>query len=159
VGGEPGVGKSTLLLQALLGMEARGVSTLLVSGEESAGQVKLRSIRLGGGKSGLRLITETQSEPVAASLEQLQPSACVVDSVQTLWSSAIGSTPGSVAQIREVTAQLLQVAKTNGIALILVGHVTKDGELAGPRVLEHMVDAVLSFEGDRAQPFRILRAV
>ena len=159
VGGEPGVGKSTLLLQALLGMEARGVSTLLVSGEESAAQVKLRSVRLGGGGSGLRLITETQTEAVVAALEQLQPSVCVVDSVQTLWSAAVGSTPGSVAQIREVTAQLLQVAKTHGIALILVGHVTKDGELAGPRVLEHMVDAVLSFEGDRAQPFRILRAV
>jgi DNA repair protein RadA/Sms len=159
VGGEPGVGKSTLLLQALLGMEAAGVLTLLVSGEESAAQVKLRSVRLGGGASGLRLITETQSESVAAALEQLRPAACVVDSVQTLWSGAIGSTPGSVAQIREVTAQLLQVAKTNGIALILVGHVTKDGELAGPRVLEHMVDAVLSFEGDRTQPFRILRAV
>ena len=159
VGGEPGIGKSTLLLQALLSMEAAGVSTLLVSGEESAAQVKLRSVRLGGGKSGLRLITETQSEQVAAALEQLQPAACVVDSVQTLWSAAIGSTPGSVAQIREVTSQLLQVAKTNGVGLILVGHVTKDGELAGPRVLEHMVDAVLSFEGDRAQPFRILRAV
>jgi DNA repair protein RadA/Sms len=159
VGGEPGVGKSTLLLQTLLSMEARGVSALLVSGEESAAQVKLRSIRLGGRRSALRLITETQSESIVAALEQLQPSACVVDSVQTLWSAAVGSTPGSVAQIREVTAQLLQVAKANGIALVLVGHVTKDGELAGPRVLEHMVDAVLSFEGDRAQPFRILRAV
>ena len=159
VGGEPGVGKSTLLLQALLGMEARGVSTLLVSGEESAAQVKLRSVRLGGGTSGLRLITETQSEAVSAALEQLQPQVVVVDSVQTLWSAGVGSTPGSVAQIREVTSQLLQVAKASGIALVLVGHVTKDGELAGPRVLEHMVDAVLSFEGDRAQPFRILRAV
>jgi DNA repair protein RadA/Sms len=159
VGGEPGVGKSTLLLQALLGMEARGVPTLLISGEESAAQVKLRSVRLGGGASGLGLVTETQSEVVAAALEHLQPAACVVDSVQTLWSSAIGSTPGSVAQIREVTSQLLHVAKANGIALVLVGHVTKDGELAGPRVLEHMVDAVLSFEGERAQPFRILRAV
>jgi DNA repair protein RadA/Sms len=159
VGGEPGVGKSTLLLQALLAMESTGVSTLLVSGEESAGQVKLRSVRLGGGASSLRLVTETQTEAVVAALEQMQPAACVVDSVQTLWSSGVGSTPGSVAQIREVTAQLLQVAKSHGIALILVGHVTKDGELAGPRVLEHMVDAVLSFEGDRAQPFRILRAV
>jgi DNA repair protein RadA/Sms len=159
VGGEPGVGKSTLLLQALLGMEARGISTLLVSGEESAAQVKLRSVRLGGGMSGLRLITETQSEAVTAALEQLHPQAVVVDSVQTLWSAGVGSTPGSVAQIREVTSQLLQVAKSSDIALVLVGHVTKDGELAGPRVLEHMVDAVLSFEGDRAQPFRILRSV
>jgi DNA repair protein RadA/Sms len=159
VGGEPGVGKSTLLLQALLDMESRAVPTLLISGEESPAQVKLRSVRLGGNRSGLKLITETQSEAVVAALEHLQPAACVVDSVQTLWSAAVGSTPGSVAQIREVTAQLMQVAKANGIALILVGHVTKDGELAGPRVLEHMVDAVLSFEGDRAQPFRILRAV
>jgi DNA repair protein RadA/Sms len=159
VGGEPGVGKSTLLLQALLSMEARGVSALLVSGEESAAQVKLRSVRLTGDSSGLRLLTETQTEVVVAALEHLKPAACVVDSVQTLWSTEVGSTPGSVAQIRDATAQLLRVAKTNGIALVLVGHVTKDGELAGPRVLEHMVDAVLSFEGERAQPFRILRAV
>ena len=159
VGGEPGVGKSTLLLQALLSMETRGVSTLLISGEESAAQVKLRSVRLTGDGSGLRLLTETQTEVVVAALEHLRPSACVVDSVQTLWSTEVGSTPGSVAQIRDATAQLLRVAKTNGIALVLVGHVTKDGELAGPRVLEHMVDAVLSFEGERAQPFRILRAV
>jgi DNA repair protein RadA/Sms len=159
VGGEPGVGKSTLLLQALLSMEARGVPTLLISGEESAAQVKLRSVRLGGEGSKLRLLTETQTELAVASLEHLRPGVCVVDSVQTLWSTEVGSAPGSVAQIRDATAQLLRVAKDNGIALVLVGHVTKDGELAGPRVLEHMVDAVLSFEGERAQPFRILRAV
>ena len=159
VGGEPGIGKSTLLLQALLAMEARGESALLISGEESAAQVKLRSARLGRGGQGLRLLTETQTEVVAATLEDLKPGVCVVDSVQTLWSSEVGSTPGSVAQIREATGQLLRVAKAEGIALVLVGHVTKDGELAGPRVLEHMVDAVLSFEGERAQPFRILRAV
>jgi len=159
VGGEPGVGKSTLLLQTLLGMEARGVATLLVSGEESAAQVKLRSVRLGGEGSRLRLLPETQTENVVAALEHLKPAVCVVDSVQTLWSGQINSTPGSVAQIREATSQLLRVAKDNGIALVLVGHVTKDGELAGPRVLEHMVDTVLSFEGERAQPFRILRAV
>ncbi|MBN1320921.1 MAG: DNA repair protein RadA [Thermoleophilia bacterium] len=159
VGGEPGVGKSTLLLQSLLSMESRGVSTLLVSGEESAGQVKLRSVRLGGEGSRLRLLPETQTETVVAALEQLKPAVCVVDSVQTLWSAEVGSTPGSVAQIRDATAQLLRVAKDNSISLVLVGHVTKEGELAGPRVLEHMVDAVLSFEGERAQPFRILRAV
>ena len=159
VGGEPGVGKSTLLLQALLGMEARDVSTLLVSGEESAAQVKLRSVRLGGKDSRLRLVTETQTENVAAALEHLKPLVCVVDSVQTLWSAEIGSAPGSVAQIRDASARLIRAAKDEGIALVLVGHVTKDGELAGPRVLEHMVDAVLSFEGERAQPFRILRAV
>ncbi len=162
VGGEPGVGKSTLLLQALLSMEARGVSTLLISGEESPAQVKLRSTRLGGTQPGmgdLRLLTETQTESVVAALEHLRPEVCVVDSVQTLWSSEVGSTPGSIAQIRDSTAQLLRVAKAGGMALVLVGHVTKEGELAGPRVLEHMVDAVLSFEGERTQPFRILRAV
>ncbi len=159
VGGEPGVGKSTLLLQALLDMESQGISVILVSGEESAAQVKLRSVRLGGADSRLRLLTETQSDMVVESLEQLKPAVCVVDSVQTLWSPEVGSAPGSVAQIRDATARLLRVAKDGGIALILVGHVTKDGELAGPRVLEHMVDAVLSFEGERTQPFRILRAV
>ena len=141
-------------------MEARGVSTLLISGEESAAQVKLRSVRLGGGGSGLRLLTETQTRERGGGpgATPARPSA---------WSTPCrrcgprrsGSTPGSVAQIRDATAQLLRVAKANGIALVLVGHVTKDGELAGPRVLEHMVDAVLSFEGERAQPFRILRAV
>jgi DNA repair protein RadA/Sms len=160
LGGEPGVGKSTLLLQSLLRMEAAGVSTLLVSGEESAAQVKLRSNRLDGGSSSrLRLVGETQTEAVVACLEHLRPAVCVVDSVQTLWSPELGSTPGSVAQIRDAAGRLLRVAKTCNIALVLVGHVTKDGELAGPRVLEHMVDAVLSFEGERAQPFRILRGV
>jgi DNA repair protein RadA/Sms len=159
VGGEPGVGKSTLLLQSLLTMEGRGISALLISGEESSSQVKLRSVRLGGENSGLRLLPETQTEALVRALEQLKPAVCVVDSVQTLWSEEIGSTPGSVAQIKEATAQLVRVAKDNDIALVLVGHVTKEGELAGPRVLEHMVDAVLSFEGERAQPFRILRAV
>jgi DNA repair protein RadA/Sms len=159
VGGEPGVGKSTLLLQALLGMEAHGVSALLISGEESSSQVKLRSVRLGGESSTLRLLPETQTESLVRALEQLKPAVCVVDSVQTLWSEEVGSAPGSVAQIKDATAQLLRVAKDNDMALVLVGHVTKEGELAGPRVLEHMVDAVLSFEGERAQPFRILRAV
>lgn len=159
VGGEPGIGKSTLLLQALLSMEHRQVAALLVSGEESPAQVKLRAVRLGGERSKLTLLAETQTEAVLAALEQHKPAVCVVDSVQTLWSGEIGSPPGSVAQIRDATAQLLRAAKENGISLVFVGHVTKDGELAGPRVLEHMVDAVLSFEGERAQPFRILRAV
>jgi DNA repair protein RadA/Sms len=159
LGGEPGIGKSTLLLQALIGMEAAHIPTLLISGEESPAQVKLRSARLSGDGSGLRLLGETQTEVVVAALEQLKPSVCVVDSVQTLWSADVGSAPGSVAQIRDATSQLVRVAKAHSIALILVGHVTKEGELAGPRVLEHMVDAVLSFEGERAQPFRILRAV
>ncbi len=140
-------------------MESRGVTALLVSGEESSSQVKLRSVRLGGESSRLRLLAETQTESVVRAVEQLKPAVCVVDSVQTLWSEDVGSTAGSVAQIREAAAHLLRAAKDNDIAMVLVGHVTKEGELAGPRVLEHMVDAVLSFEGDRAQPFRILRAV
>jgi len=159
VGGEPGVGKSTLLLQSLLSMESRGVLSLLVSGEESTSQVKLRSVRLGGEASRLRLLPETQSEAVVRAIEEARPQVCVVDSVQTLWSPEVASAPGSVAQIRDAATQLQRLAKDNDIALVLVGHVTKEGELAGPRVLEHMVDAVLSFEGDRAQPFRILRAV
>jgi DNA repair protein RadA/Sms len=159
VGGEPGVGKSTLLLQVLLHLESRSLPVLLVSGEESATQVKLRSVRLGQAGSRLRLITETQTEAVVAALEHLKPAVCVVDSVQTLWSGQLGAAPGSIAQIRDATAQLLRVAKEGGVALVLVGHVTKDGELAGPRVLEHMVDGVMSFEGERTQPYRILRAV
>ena len=160
VGGEPGIGKSTLLLQSLLELERRGVSTLLVSGEESAAQVKMRARRLANGDSGgLRLVSETRVEAVAACLEEQSPAVCVVDSVQTLWSDGIGSAPGSASQIREAAGQLLRLVKQSGTALVLVGHVTKDGVLAGPRVLEHMVDTVLAFEGDRGQPYRILRAV
>ena len=157
VGGEPGIGKSTLLLQTLLGLQQAGVATLLVSGEESAGQVKLRARRLTDSPDALPLICETEVEAVVACLEEHAPAVCVVDSVQTLWSSALTSAPGSVSQIREATGRLLRVAKESGITLVLVGHVTKSGDLAGPRVLEHMVDVVLAFEGDRGQPFRILR--
>jgi DNA repair protein RadA/Sms len=160
VGGEPGIGKSTLLLQALLEMEGRGVATLLVSGEESAAQVKMRARRLADGDAGrVRLVGETRVEAVIACLEEQAPAVCVVDSVQTLWSDAVNSAPGSVSQIRETAGQLLRSAKGSGTALVLVGHVTKDNSLAGPRVLEHMVDTVLAFEGDRGQPYRILRAV
>lgn len=166
IGGEPGIGKSTLLLQALMQLEAAGVSTLLVSGEESPGQVKLRARRLAAGRGGLRpsapgglrLLTETQVERVVGALERERPAVCVVDSVQTLWSAVSSSAPGSVAQVREVTGRLVRVAKAEGVILLLVGHVTKDGYLAGPRVLEHMVDAVLAFEGDRDHAYRILRA-
>ena len=166
IGGEPGIGKSTLLLQALMELDAAAVPTLLVSGEESPAQVKLRERRLaagaaagpGDGAGGLRLLAETQVERLVGALEKERPAVCVVDSVQTLWSEASSSTPGSVAQVREVTGQLVRVAKTEGVILLLVGHVTKDGYLAGPRVLEHMVDAVLAFEGDREHAYRILRA-
>jgi DNA repair protein RadA/Sms len=157
VGGEPGIGKSTLLLQTLLGLQQAGVATLLVSGEESAGQVKLRARRLSEAPDALPLICETEVEAVVACLEAHAPAVCVIDSVQTLWSSALTSAPGSVSQIREATGRLLRVVKATGTTLVLVGHVTKSGDLAGPRVLEHMVDVVLAFEGDRGQPFRILR--
>ncbi|HZK49429.1 MAG TPA: DNA repair protein RadA, partial [Thermoleophilia bacterium] len=159
VGGEPGIGKSTLLLQALLSLQGRGIPTLLVSGEESAAQVKMRARRLEGPFDGLRLISETRTGSVVACLDEHRPAVCVVDSVQTLWSEDISSAPGSVSQIRDVTGQLLRVAKEKGIIMLLVGHVTKSGDLAGPRVLEHMVDAVLSFEGDRSRPYRLLRGV
>ena len=158
VGGEPGVGKSTLLLSALGAVAADGRRALLVTGEESVAQVKLRAARIGG-TDGVDIVAETELETVCATLEKERPDVCVVDSVQTLYSSELGSAPGSVAQVREAAARLLRVAKENGVATILVGHVTKDGAVAGPRVLEHLVDCVLQFEGDRYHAHRVLRAV
>jgi DNA repair protein RadA/Sms len=157
VGGEPGVGKSTLLLMALaaISLERRA---LLVTGEESTAQVKLRAARLGGADR-VEILAETELEAVCATLEYERPAVCVIDSVQTLYSAEVGSAPGSVAQVREVAGRLLRVAKELGIATILVGHVTKDGSVAGPRVLEHLVDCVLQFEGDRYRAHRVLRAV
>jgi DNA repair protein RadA/Sms len=157
VGGEPGVGKSTLLLSALAAISCDRRS-LLVTGEESVAQVKLRAARLGGAGQ-VEILAETELDAVCATLETERPDVCVIDSVQTLYSSEIGSAPGSVAQVREAAARLLRVAKENGVAIILVGHVTKDGSVAGPRVLEHLVDCVLQFEGDRYHEHRILRAV
>jgi DNA repair protein RadA/Sms len=157
VGGEPGVGKSTLLLMALAAMSDT-MGTLLVTGEESAAQVKLRADRLGGA-AGIQILAETELEAVCATLERERPHVCVIDSVQTLYSAELGSTPGSVAQVREAAARLLRLAKERGIAVFLVGHVTKDGAVAGPRVLEHLVDCVLQFEGDRYREHRVLRAV
>jgi DNA repair protein RadA/Sms len=156
VGGEPGVGKSTLLLSALasISKERRAV---LVTGEESSAQVKLRAARLGGAEQ-VEVLAETELESVCATLEQERPDVCVIDSVQTLYSSELGSAPGSVGQVREAAARLLRVAKEAGVATILVGHVTKDGAVAGPRVLEHLVDCVLQFEGDRYHEHRVLRA-
>ena len=156
VGGEPGVGKSTLLLSALASMSDKR-RALLVTGEESAAQVKLRAGRLGGAEQ-VEILAETELEAVCATLEQERPAVCVIDSVQTLYSSELGSAPGSVAQVREAAARLLRVAKEAGVATILVGHVTKDGAVAGPRVLEHLVDCVLQFEGDRYHEHRVLRA-
>jgi DNA repair protein RadA/Sms len=156
LGGEPGVGKSTLLLTALAAI-SRDRRALLVTGEESTAQVKLRAARLGGAER-VEILAETELEAVCATLEQERPDVCVIDSVQTLSSSELGSAPGSVAQVREAAARLLRVAKESGVATILVGHVTKDGAVAGPRVLEHLVDCVLQFEGDRYHAHRVLRA-
>jgi DNA repair protein RadA/Sms len=156
VGGEPGVGKSTLLLSALAAI-SKDRRALLVTGEESTAQVKLRAARLGGAGK-VEILAETELETVCATLERERPEACVIDSVQTLYSSEIGSAPGSVAQVREAAARLLRVAKQSHVATFLVGHVTKDGTVAGPRVLEHLVDCVLQFEGDRYQAHRVLRA-
>jgi DNA repair protein RadA/Sms len=156
VGGEPGVGKSTLLLTALRSI-AESRRALLVTGEESVAQVKLRAERLGGSGS-VEILAETDLEAVCATLEQESPSVCVIDSVQTLHAGDVGSAPGSVSQVREAAARLLRVAKENEVATFLVGHVTKDGAVAGPRVLEHLVDCVLQFEGDRYHAHRVLRA-
>ncbi len=157
VGGEPGVGKSTLLLMALQAMSSTRRS-LLITGEESVAQVKLRADRLGGA-GNVQILAETELDTVCATLERERPDVCVIDSVQTLYSADLGSAPGSVAQVREAASRLLRVAKESGVATFLVGHVTKDGAVAGPRVLEHLVDCVLQFEGDRYHAHRVLRAV
>jgi DNA repair protein RadA/Sms len=157
VGGEPGVGKSTLLLSALAAMSTTR-RCLLSTGEESVAQVKLRADRLGGA-GDVGILAETELDAVCATLERERPEVCVIDSVQTLYAAELGSAPGSVAQVREAAARLLRVAKAAGVATFLVGHVTKDGSVAGPRVLEHLVDCVLQFEGDRYHAHRILRAV
>jgi DNA repair protein RadA/Sms len=157
VGGEPGVGKSTLLLSALTAMSTTRRS-LLITGEESVAQVKMRADRLGGA-GNVTILAETELDAVCATLERERPEVCVIDSVQTLYAAELGSAPGSVAQVREAAARLLRVAKAAGVATFLVGHVTKDGSVAGPRVLEHLVDCVLQFEGDRYHAHRVLRAV
>ncbi len=157
VSGDPGIGKSTLLLMALRAMSAER-KTVLVTGEESAAQVKLRADRLGGAAE-VGILAETNLDDVCATLEHERPEVAVVDSVQTLYAPELGSAPGSVAQVREAAARLLRLAKEERIALFLVGHVTKDGAVAGPRVLEHLVDCVLHFEGDRYRSHRVLRAV
>jgi DNA repair protein RadA/Sms len=157
VGGEPGVGKSTLLLAALGAIARGGGAALLVTGEESAAQVSLRARRLGS-VDDVRILAETDLDVVCATLESERPAVCVIDSVQTLHTPVLGSAPGSVAQVREAATRLLRVAKEAGVATVLVGHVTKDGSVAGPRVLEHLVDCVLQFDGDRYHEHRVLRA-
>jgi DNA repair protein RadA/Sms len=160
IGGSPGIGKSTLTTMALANLAAAGRRTLYVSAEESAAQIKLRAERLGAG-AALRIptIAETDLATVLATLERERPDACVVDSVQTLHSTALSGAPGSVGQVREVAGEIMRVAKQHGVAVLLVGHVTKDGALAGPRVLEHLVDCVLQFEGERERTYRTLRAL
>ncbi len=159
IGGDPGIGKSTLLLQALDGLQRGGMSTLYVTGEESGAQVALRSRRLGLDHSQVKVQAEIQLEKIIATLNTLQPAVAVIDSIQTVYSDQLTSAPGSVAQVRECAAHLTRAAKASGTAVVLVGHVTKEGALAGPRVLEHMVDTVLYFEGDTHSSFRLVRAI
>ena len=158
LGGDPGIGKSTLLLQALSRLSGR-CTALYVSGEESAQQVALRSRRLDLESSSLKVLAEIQLEKILAALLTQTPDVAVVDSIQTVYSEALQSAPGSVAQVRECAAQLTRFAKTSGTSLLFVGHVTKEGAIAGPRVLEHMVDSVLYFEGDTHSSFRLVRAI
>jgi len=158
IGGDPGIGKSTLLLQALDAL-SRTMKVLYITGEESGAQVALRSRRLGLGASEVRVLAEIQLEKIMATIETERPAVCVVDSIQTVYSEALNSAPGSVAQVRECAAQLTRLAKASGTTVILVGHVTKDGTLAGPRVMEHIVDTVLYFEGDTHSSFRLVRAI
>ncbi len=159
IGGDPGIGKSTLLLQALDALQRAGLQALYVTGEESGAQVALRARRLGLEGRQVRVLAEINLEKIQATIAAEQPAFCVIDSIQTLYSDALSSAPGSVAQVRECAAQLTRHAKASGTALVLVGHVTKDGTLAGPRVLEHIVDTVLYFEGDTHSSFRLVRAV
>ncbi len=159
IGGAPGIGKSTLTTEALANLAAAGRKVLYVSGEESAAQVKLRAERLGPHALGVPIVADTDLDAVLATLEAERPEVCVVDSVQVLYDPALTGAPGSVSQVREVAGRLMRLAKERGIATLLVGHVTKEGSLAGPRVLEHLVDCVLSFEGERERTYRTLRAL
>jgi DNA repair protein RadA/Sms len=159
LGGAPGIGKSTITGMALGNVQAAGRRALYVSGEESAAQVRLRAERLGEGALSVPAVTETSLEAVVATLEAERPQACVIDSVQTLHSADLSGAPGSVAQVREAANRIMEVAKRIGTAVILVGHVTKEGAVAGPRVLEHLVDCVLLFEGERERAYRTLRAL
>lgn len=159
VGGDPGIGKSTLLLQVCRNLSAQGLSVLYVSGEESLQQIKIRAERIGTFTDHLLLLCETNLELIREVIERQRPQIVVIDSVQTMYNESVGSAPGSVSQVREATSVLMQIAKGMDISIFIVGHVTKEGVVAGPRVLEHMVDTVLYFEGDRHESYRILRGV
>lgn len=156
-GGEPGIGKSTLLLQ--LAVTTKSLRVLYVSGEESDQQIKMRSERIGVENDNCLILTETNIQNIFTQAEEIQPELLVIDSIQTLYSSQIESSPGSISQVRECTAQLLRYAKLSNVPVFLIGHITKEGSLAGPKVLEHMVDSVLQFEGDRNHVYRLLRSV
>ncbi|MFH1148714.1 MAG: DNA repair protein RadA [Pseudomonadota bacterium] len=159
IGGDPGIGKSTLLLQTLAGLGKRELVTLYVSGEESVRQIRLRGERIGAIHPNIYTVTETSVERILSIVKDFKPAVLVVDSIQTLYSSELGSAPGSVSQLRESASKLMVAAKQTGLPVILIGHVTKEGVIAGPRVLEHMVDVVIYFEGDPSHAYRILRTV
>lgn len=159
IGGDPGIGKSTLLLQAMHNLAQQAGEVLYVSGEESASQTRLRGERLNASHKRLLILAENSLEMILINATAMKPKAMVIDSIQTVWTSSLESAPGSVSQVRESAGKLMLLAKGSGIPIFIVGHVTKDGAIAGPRVLEHMVDTVLYFEGDGSHPFRILRAV
>ena len=159
IGGDPGIGKSTLMLQVLHGLAGQGRKVLYVSGEESIRQIRLRSKRLETVSPSLLVVSEVEVDAILAMVDSIKPEVLVIDSIQTMFSNELSSAPGSVSQVREATVRLMMMAKRSGIPTFLVGHVTKDGAIAGPRLLEHMVDTVLYFEGDRNHIFRVLRAV
>lgn len=159
VGGDPGIGKSTLLLEAMGRLANKGCRVLYVSGEESSRQIKLRGERIGITSENLLVYSETMIERILESVEAIKPGALVIDSIQSVYTESLESSPGSVSQVREAAAQLINYTKKKEIPLFLIGHVTKDGSIAGPKVLEHMVDTVLYFEGEKGHPYRILRAV
>ena len=158
IGGDPGIGKSTLLLQVCRNLSLKNRRVLYVSGEESLQQIKMRAVRVGDFGDSLKLLCETDLDDIESVIERTKPELVVIDSIQTMYNESVTSSPGSVSQVRESTGVLLRVAKTMQIPIFIVGHMTKDGNVAGPRVLEHMVDTVLYFEGDRTQAYRILRA-
>ncbi len=159
IGGDPGIGKSTLMLQVLYGLAVQGHKVLYVSGEESIRQIRLRSKRLNTVSPNMLVVSEVEVESIMSMIESTQPAVIVIDSIQTMFNGDLGSAPGSISQVRESTVRLMLMAKKSGIPTLLVGHVTKDGAIAGPKLLEHMVDTVLYFEGDSNHIFRILRAV
>ena len=159
VGGDPGIGKSTLLLQAAAAFARQGLSTIYISGEEASAQIRMRAARLGLTDAPVKLAAETNLRDILTTLETERPQLAIIDSIQTMWADNVDSAPGSVSQVRAAAHELTSFAKRRGVSVILVGHVTKDGQIAGPRVVEHMVDTVLYFEGERGHQFRILRSV